>query len=396
MKHIIWHKIVYAFLWLGFTAYYKLFHNYHFRIYRPKSKTYLVLSNHNSDGDQFMVGIPLVRHMYYVASEHLFRQGLASKLIKSLAAPIVRKKGNEGKSTIKDITYALSHGANVCLFVEGNRSFNGETGWISSSNGALVKNSGAGLITFRLDGGYLRTPRWAAYRRKGPEYGQVIHEYTKEDLASMTEDEITEAIKRDVYTNAYTFQKEHPEKYSGRNLAEHLETLLFVCPKCHGIDTMTSIGDRFFCSCGLDVKINEYCFFESNKKDPVPFETVYDWDKWQRSYLTENIESIIKEYTDKPFFSHEGQRLSRINIMKDTDLLCEGKMELFSDRLLITGTDCKNVFTLNDIAAISVTKMMTLFFSTKDGGYYEIKSESIRTGVGYVMMYRYLTGKDYI
>ena len=39
---------------------------------------------------------------------------------------------------------------------------------------------------------------------------------------------------------------------------------------------------------------------------------------------------------------------------------------------------------------------MTIFFSTKDGGYYEIKSDMVRTGVGYLMLYRYLTDRDYV
>jgi hypothetical protein len=56
----------------------------------------------------------------------------------------------------------------------------------------------------------------------------------------------------------------------------------------------------------------------------------------------------------------------------------------------------QDIFYLKDITGFSVTKMATIFFSTADGSYFEIKSKIIRTGVGYLMLYRYLTDRDYV
>ena len=394
MKNLAWFKTIYAILRIPFTIYYKVFHNYHYKKYKPKNKPFLVLSNHNSDGDQFMVGMAIKGHMFFVASEHIVRHGFGGRLVKFLANPIIRKKGAEAKSTVNDIIETLQNKSNVCMFVEGNRSFNGQTGWISPTNGQLVKNSHATLITFRLDGGYFRTPRWAVSRRKGPEFGRVVNEYPYELLKDMTEDEITKIIRNDLYVNAYDWKKENQYIYKGKNLAENLETVLFVCPKCKGIDTLKSNDNEFFCSCGFKVILNEYCSFENSDNDF--FKNVYQWDMWQRNYLKENLDTLKSEYKDKPIFSHTDQTLSLINIEKNAKKVNSGKMELFSDRLVISSEKQTNVFYLSSITGFSISKMMTIFFSTNNGEYYEIKSDSIRTGVGYLILYRYLTGRDYV
>ena len=85
-----------------------------------------------------------------------------------------------------------------------------------------------------------------------------------------------------------------------------------------------------------------------------------------------------------------------INIEKNAKKVNSGKMELFSDRLVISSEKQTNVFYLSSITGFSISKMMTIFFSTNNGEYYEIKSDSIRTGVGYLILYRYLTGRDYV
>ena len=399
MKHLAWFKSVYAILRIPFTVYYKVFHNYHYKKYKPKNKPFIVLANHNSDGDQFMVGIALKGHMFFVASEHILRSGFGGKLVKLLANPIIRKKGAEAKSTISEIHKRLSSGANVCMFVEGNRSFNGQTGWISPTNGTLIKNTNASLITFRLDGGYFRTPRWAKYSRKGPEFGQVVNEYSPEKLKSMSEEEITQAIRNDLYINAFDWQDTSKYRYKGKNLAEYLETILFVCSKCKSIDTLKSSENTFSCTeCGYKARINDYCCFETDTDNAYNMKNVYEWDKWQRAYLKDNIDNLKISYIEKPILRHTGQTLSRINITKNADIINTGIMELYSDRLTIMNDDQthQNVFYLVDIKGFSVTKMMTIFFSTKDGGYYEIKSDIVRTGVGYLMLYRYLTDRDYV
>ena len=119
---------------------------------------------------------------------------------------------------------------------------------------------------------------------------------------------------------------------------------------------------------------------------------------WQREYLKNNLDKLKTEHIDKPIFRHPGQTLNKINVEKGVDTVNTGTMELYSDRLKITSDDNskQDIFPLSDIAGFSVTKMMRILFSLKDGSYYEVRSNIPRTGMGYMMLYRYLTGRDYI
>ena len=88
----------------------------------------LVVANHNMDYDPILVSMAFDDHLYFVASEHVFRWGLLSRLLVWAFAPIARMKGTADAQSAMQILRTLRKGRNVCLFAEGNRSFNGVTG----------------------------------------------------------------------------------------------------------------------------------------------------------------------------------------------------------------------------------------------------------------------------
>ena len=61
----------------------------HFEMTYPETPElpdhFLLISNHVTNFDPFLIGTSLRRHMYLVATEHLFRMGFVSKLIRFLA-----------------------------------------------------------------------------------------------------------------------------------------------------------------------------------------------------------------------------------------------------------------------------------------------------------------------
>lgn len=61
--------------------------------YAPTAGPMLIVANHNADLDPVFLSMAFREHMYFVASEHIFRWGLWSKLIVALFDPISRSKG---------------------------------------------------------------------------------------------------------------------------------------------------------------------------------------------------------------------------------------------------------------------------------------------------------------
>ena len=371
---------------------------YSWEPYTPKSENYLVLTNHNTNWDFLYFAVVLKKQMYYVASEHIFRKGLTSKVINALVDPIPRRKGAASDDTVNMILERLKGGYNVCMMAEGNRSFSGETGFVSPKTAELVKKSGAGLITLAVHGCYFVNPRWANKIRFGPTWGAVQGEYTAEELAAMSDEEVYEIIKRDIYVDAYADQEKKMAKYRCLKPAEGLETALFYCPECGYLDTMRSHGSMFGClNCGTILKFNKYGYFEAAAEgaNEPKFTTIKDWYHAQLDYMKNYVYQARYYRTEQPLFYDDNIRLCEVHTGEGTKLIADGRLVMYRDRMELVNDDQTVSFELKDIAKISIALRDTMLFTVGDK-YYQIKSfRGTYSALKYVMASRLLLGKEY-
>ena len=341
----------------------------------------LVLSNHVTDFDPILVGLSFPEHMYFVAGENVLRMGFLSKLVTRYGSIIQRVKGTTDAEAALQILRTLRKGRNVCMFAEGNRTFTGETLPIAPATAKLVKMARSTLITYRLTGGYLSTPRWSTHRRKGRMTGAPVGVYPPEELKKMSEAEIADLLARDLYENAYETQNKAPVAYKGKALAETLETALYLCPRCHRIDTLHSRGDRFSCDCGLTMTLDQFGFFQG---EDLPFKTPLDWDRWQ----TGEMEKLAEGLGDEPAFSDEDQTLNRKEDDHSLTPLTTGPMALYRDRLTIGD----RTFPLRDLRGIGLIQRQGMVFSTADGDY-AVTATRLRCVRKYQTLFEFLKGK---
>ncbi len=347
---------------------------------KPRSDAYLVLSNHNSDLDPIWVIMGTGRHARFVASANLMK-GFSGWLLKTFFGPIPRNKGAEADATVDLIEKNLREGISVAMFPEGNKSWSGETGYISPRTARLVKDSGAGLVTYRLDGDYMKFPRWARYPRRGPVFGTFVRELTPEEIKRKSEQEIYEIICNDLHTDAYAFQREKHIKYKGKNLAEGLELAAYVCPCCKKFDSIKTKGDVVFCDCGMKATLDEEGFFHS---DTLPFTDLLTWSRWEKSYLFEHRAEYSGAITTDEglVFSLNGKRLSS-----------DAKANVFPDRIEIDA-EKKYVFPLADVRKMGAFRTTRVFFTCADSSYAELFKESGISGVKYFTLWRIFSGRS--
>jgi len=345
---------------------------YKYKRFKGPNTPSLVISNHNTDLDPALLGITFSRHMYFLSSEHALRAGFVSKILNFIFSPITIDKTHTDIPAIKEMLRRLKAGASVCLFAEGNRSFNGVTAPIAISTAKLVKTSGADLITYRFDGAYFASPRWAKNVRKGLITGEVVNKYTAAELKSMSAGEVLGVIERDIFVDAYKQQKETLRRYRGSTLAENLETVLYLCPKCRRIGTIKSADDRFFCGCGIGGIYSETGFLEG---EALPFSTITEWDRWQISELPD----VIKSFGDKPICIDENQQLFEVLPAVRKTLVGEGAMSIDSKAFTCAG----RTFPLEDITEFAIVSQMTLLFGLNDGSTYEVRSAAPRSALKY-------------
>lgn len=346
---------------------------------------FLLVSNHTTDLDPLMVGCSFRKHMYFVASEHLYRRGFLSALLKWGFAPIARIKGSMDTVSAMKILRSLRRNENIGLFAEGDRSWDGLTGKIHPTTVRLLRASKAALVTYRISGGYLTTPRWSDSMRRGKMYGRCIGVYPPEQLQAMTDDEIENIINIDICEDAYEEQRGEAVAYEGERLAEKLETAIYACPKCFKLCTLKSKNDMFSCECGLSVKYNVYGFFEGPNR---PFDTVTEWDRWQEDFLRKAA-AQTENFGDRPIFRDEGQTLWEIADDHSEKLVAEGTMALYKDRFVLGDFEVP----LEKLYHMSLYGREMIVFSA-EGRNFEIKSDHSRSGRKYLTMFEILTVGD--
>ena len=322
----------------------------------------LILSNHQTVYDQFLVGVGFRFGINFIASDTLFRHGLGSWFMKVLGRPIPFSKGNSDLIAIKSMLSVIKEGGCIGMFPSGNRSFFGEESTIIGGIGKLAKKFRVPLVLVQIRGGFFTLPRWAAAASLGKMRACVVRVVQPEELAALSGEEIDGIIRQAICYNEYEYNKTAQIVYRGRRKAEYLESALFYCPQCRSMTALYSQGNEFFCrDCGARVKINDTGFFERiEKAERIP-QTILEWSRLQLDYVKG---FDFSPFTDRPVFSDDGVILSRAERATREDRLGKGLIAFYSDRMTICGKEFLHAETTT---AIHGVRKMTIY--NKDGVY---------------------------
>ena len=333
--------------------------------------TYIVLSNHVTDYDPLFVASSFPRQMYFVASEHVARWKTLYRFLKYAVEPIIRLKGTVAASTVIEVLRKVKAGANVCVFAEGVRTWDGVTCPILPSTGKLIKSAKCGLVTYKITGGYFVSPGWSQSNlRKGYIHGAPVHIYSKEEIAAMSIDEINAHINEDLYEDAFETQAANPKKYKGKNLAKYIENLLFICPECGKRNCITSHDDIIGCTeCNSSFKYTEYGLIENCK-----YETVRDLSNWQK-------EEVKKDAYNNEIYTADYATLTQIVKHKET-LAAEGKLSLSSTDLICGD----KVIPLSKISDMAIHGRHALVFSVGKE-YYELLPKTPNHALKFLLLF---------
>ena len=335
-------------------------------------RPYLILFNHQTGFDQFMVGMAFDRPVYYVASEDLFSNGLVSKLLRWAVAPIPIKKQTTDLNAVMNCIRVAREGGTICMAPEGNRSYSGRTEYMNPAVAGLAKKMKLPIALFRIEGGYAAQPRWSDGVRRGTVRAYVSEVIEPEEIAALSKEDLMERIRKGLMVNDCAAGGSYKSKKS----AEYLERAYYVCPKC-GLSTFQSEGTTFRCEkCGIggeygsDLKI----------RGDFPFETTLQWYDYQASY----INSLdVTTMTEEPLY-RDTANVSKVIVYKRKEpLLKNAQLELYGDRVVINGD---MVFPFADTHAVTVLgrNKMNIYFG---GEVFQFKGGKRMCALKYVHMF---------
>lgn len=337
---------------------------------------FILISNHVTNFDMLMLALSYKEYMYFVASEHAFRAGFASKILRFAFDPIARPKASVGTGTVLEMKRRLKQGHSICIFAEGIRSANGISGKMMPATAAILKLFGVPVVTYKLHGGYLTSPRWSSGIRKGHMEGEQIHVYSPEEIKKMSAEELDDAINADIFEDAYEWNKERKIRYKTKNPAEGIENELVACPNCHGLNTIKSKGNTFFCDCGMNGTVDDYGKLSG---DGFCFETVTEWDAWEKKL----IEGLPDYDENTVLASTENQILREIKEEHTSEIISRGTLSITPKALSIGDFTVE----LDNISLYDIILQGYILFGTSDGRHFEIRnSEAKVPGFLYVRL----------
>lgn len=347
---------------MRYFTHFNLKKSYGFRI-KDKMKLEgptLIMANHTTDSDLFFVIQHFKNYLFFVYSEHLVRKSSVLRWLTRRFGFIPLTKGGVASDAAINILRYLKAGQCVAIFPEGTRSFDGRTNPIKPATAKLVKMGRCNLVTIGYKGGYFVEPKWAKNWRTGPITSDV-KVYTKEELAAMSVDEIYNHIAEDLIFDAQDIQDEKQFVYNGKGLAEGMENVLFMCPKCHKYETIKSEGNRFYCSsCGFEATYDEKGYIHSE----LPMTKIREYYDAQKKILDETpLEQLNFESENVILDVVKGQKHKTVLATKGT---------LFVDQYGLRINDYN--FKFEDIVNIELVDAGNKMLFSVGDDYYELYS----------------------
>lgn len=304
---------------------------------------YLILGNHTMNADPFMLALSFREPIYFVASDMIFTIPILSKIISYLVQPISKSKYKADTDTVKNMIRVAKSGGSIGIFPEGNRTFSGKPMTIPFSTAKLVKLLKLPVLFYRIEGGYLTSPRWSKKYRRGKVRGYVHQTWTYEDYKDLSIDEIYNHIVSGLGVNDFDMQIINPRPFKGKDKAEYIERAFFISPVTKKLGTIYSEGDYVYdTSSALKLKYNHYGLLE-NLGGTQYFERTTDWYNFQSKVVEEMIHS-----SDDKALSVDVVSLYELKGRKKK-LLGETSLSLYKDHFSYTMNNETIIWKYDDI-----------------------------------------------
>lgn len=263
--------------------------------------SYFLISNHASRLDYIFTGVPMLpAKMNYVAGYNEFHRSHLAGVF-DLLHVIPKKNFIPDIHTINSIHSVMNKGGRVVIFPEGMSSISGANQPIVAGSGKLFKHYKLPVYYSIIRGGYLTSPKYNVKDRPGRVEVEFHQMFTPDELEKLSAEEIEDRINSSIYHDDYAWNKVAKNHYKiGENGAEHLEDLLFICPKCKKQHTMRTEGNRIFCTeCGNGATLTDtYELVPFNENCVIP-ETQTAWFNSEREIVKEEVKDENFELSEE-------------------------------------------------------------------------------------------------
>ena len=308
----------------------------------------IVLVNHGAFSDFAYAGTLLrEKSPNFIVNRMYFYHKTLKQILKGVGC-FPKSMFTADLESMKNCMRVIKSGGVLAMMPEARLSTAGRFEDIQEGTYAFLKKMNVPVYSIKISGDYLSKPKWAKKMRRGSLVeAELDLLFTKDDLANLSEEQIGSAVISRLSYDEFKWLEERPDvKYKSRKIAEGLENILSICPKCKQLYTIKTNKRKVYCtSCGYANEVGSRYEF----KNSTPYSNFAHWYDWQFNFLREKIAS------DPDFALTESVVLKSPSIDGKTMLRESGAGECKLDRsgLYYTGTkDGKNIEKFFPISSI--------------------------------------------
>jgi len=253
---------------------------------------YVIVSNHTTFFDPVLIAGVIRKPIQYIVTDSLL-QGVLGRIIKWTGV-IPLTKGKPDNLYLRDLFAVRDAGNIIGLFPEAQTTWDGSSNSIYTTAVKVIKKMGLPIYGAKVEGGYLKEPKWAASVRKG----EIIIRFKKladpEELRGIDPEVLLTRISHYISNDDPRERKKEGRSYPSKRGAEYLERFLFSCCKCGSMDGhLVSRKNRLLCgACGSSWNYNSYGELTDEATREVI--SLKSWNKGQTEQLRQFLDQSVK------------------------------------------------------------------------------------------------------
>lgn len=244
---------------------------------KGKKGPFVVLANHQAAYDFVNLIGATSRPMSFVISQAFFSTLPIQGFLKKMGV-IPKQQFQTGSCDLKKMKAVVEQGDPLVIYPAGLMCEDGLSTPIPGATYKFIKWMDADIYVARTTGTYFVMPKWSKGFRPGRTYMDIYRLFSKEELHTLSVDQIQEKADAALLYDAYREQEEKKVLYKKGGNIRGLENVLYVCPDCGKEFTMAAVADNTLrCSaCGFEAVSDAYGLLTTNRR---PLRYVSDWSR---------------------------------------------------------------------------------------------------------------------
>lgn len=261
---------------------------------RGKQGPFVVVANHQAALDFVNLIGATARPMTFVISKSFFSTLPIQGFLKKMGV-IPKQQFQTTVSDLKKMKSVIDQGNPLVIYPAGLMCEDGLSTPIPGATYKFIKWMDADVYVARTQGSYFVMPKWSKGFRPGRTYMDIYKLFSKEELHSLTLEQIREKADAALLYDAYREQEQLQIRYKNNHNIRGLEHVLYRCPQCGREFTIRAKADDTLCceSCGFTAISDAYGFLTTNAE---PLRYVSDWSR--RIYETQKEKIAGGEETE--------------------------------------------------------------------------------------------------